>query len=73
MVSTGRLSSLATPKCIAARSQGEDQAAIERLQKVTGKNGIFLKLDLANLQAVKQAAEEFLGLVHCLFRWALVN
>jgi len=46
---------------IAARSQEKGQAAIERLQKVTGKKGIFLKLDLADLKAVKSAAEDFLS------------
>jgi retinol dehydrogenase 12 len=45
---------------IAARSQAKAEAAIQQLQKATGKNGIFLKLDLADLKAVKAAAEEFL-------------
>ncbi|KIM74375.1 hypothetical protein PILCRDRAFT_80169, partial [Piloderma croceum F 1598] len=46
---------------IAARSQAKAEAAIEQLQQLTGKKGIFLKLDLASLKAVKSAAEEFLS------------
>jgi len=57
---------------IAARSQEKGQAAIEHLQKVTGKKGIFLKLDLADLKAVKSAAEDFLRLIRCSLRCACV-
>jgi len=50
---------------IAARSQAKAEAAIEQLQQLTGKKGIFLKLDLASLKAVKSAAEEFLRYTLC--------
>jgi NAD(P)-dependent dehydrogenase (short-subunit alcohol dehydrogenase family) len=45
---------------VAARNQEKASAAIERLQSLTGKSAIFLKLDLADLKVVKAAAEEFL-------------
>jgi len=45
---------------IATRSQAKAEAAIEQLKQLTGKKGIFLKLDLASLKAVKSAAEDFL-------------
>ncbi|GLB38370.1 putative NAD-P-binding protein [Lyophyllum shimeji] len=44
---------------LAARSAEKARAAIEDLRKETGKEAIFLKLDLANLEAVKAAALEF--------------
>jgi len=44
---------------IAARSQGKAEEAIRELKEETGKEGIFLKLDLSDLKAVKAAAEEF--------------
>ena len=44
---------------IAARSQGKVEEAIKDLKEETGKEGIFLKLDLSDLKAVKAAAEEF--------------
>jgi len=46
---------------LAARNQQKAEAAIHDLYQDTGKTAIFLKLDLANLQAVKEAAEEFLS------------
>lgn len=45
---------------IATRSQGNAQQAIAELKAQTGKDAIFLKLDLADLNSVKTAAEEFL-------------
>lgn len=48
---------------IAARNQEKAEAAIEHLRGVTRKEAFFLKLDLASLQAVKSAAEEFLRCV----------
>jgi NAD(P)-dependent dehydrogenase (short-subunit alcohol dehydrogenase family) len=45
---------------IAARSKSKATAAIEELKQVTGREAIFLKLDLADLRQVKQAAEEFM-------------
>jgi NAD(P)-dependent dehydrogenase (short-subunit alcohol dehydrogenase family) len=44
---------------IAARSQKKAEEAIKELKEETGKEGIFLKLDLSDLKAVKAAAEEF--------------
>ena len=47
---------------IAARSQEKSQKAIDDLKKETGKETVFfLKLDLADLVAVKAAAEEYMG------------
>jgi retinol dehydrogenase 12 len=48
---------------MAARNAEKAATAIEKLREVTGKNGVFLKLDLADLKAVKTAAEEFLRYV----------
>lgn len=44
---------------IAARSQAKAEEAIKELKEDTGKEAIFLKLDLSDLKAVKAAAEEF--------------
>jgi short chain dehydrogenase len=44
---------------MAARSQGKAEEAIKELKDETGKEGIFLKLDLSDLKSVKAAAEEF--------------
>jgi NAD(P)-dependent dehydrogenase (short-subunit alcohol dehydrogenase family) len=44
---------------IAARSQAKAEEAIEELKEDTGKEGIFLRLDLSDLKAIKAAAEEF--------------
>ena len=47
---------------IATRSEEKSHAAIEELQRETGKESIFfLKLDLADLVSIKAAAEEFIG------------
>jgi NAD(P)-dependent dehydrogenase (short-subunit alcohol dehydrogenase family) len=47
---------------IAARSEEKSQRAIEELKRETGKDTVyFLKLDLADLVAVKAAVEEFIG------------
>ena len=45
---------------LAARSRSKADAAIKDLKEATGKDAIFLELDLANLASVKKAAEEFL-------------
>jgi len=45
---------------IAARSEDRAKAAIEDLKQTTGKEAIWLKLDLSSLKSVKAAAEEFL-------------
>lgn len=46
---------------MASRSQKKAEVAIADLKKATGKEAIFLELDLANLKAIKKAAETFLG------------
>ena len=48
---------------IAARSEDRAKAAMEDLKQATGKEAIWLKLDLASLESVKAAVEEFLGCV----------
>lgn len=46
---------------IATRSADKAQAAIDELKSSTGKETIFsLELDLADLDSVKAAAEEFI-------------
>ena len=45
---------------LAARSEDRAKAAIEDLKQMTGKEAIFLKLDLSSLESIKTAAEEFL-------------
>ncbi|KAF8956995.1 hypothetical protein BDZ97DRAFT_138376 [Flammula alnicola] len=44
---------------IAARNSDKGAQAIDDLKKETGKEAIFLKLDLADLKSIKAAAEEF--------------
>ncbi|ORY55011.1 NAD(P)-binding protein [Leucosporidium creatinivorum] len=44
---------------LAARTQVKAQEAIEALAKETGNTAIWLKLDLGDLESVKQAAAEF--------------
>ena len=48
---------------VAARSEERAKAAIEDLKQTTGKEAIWLKLDLSSLQSVKAAAKEFLECV----------
>ena len=60
---------------IATRSQERATAAIEELKAETGKEAIFLQLDLASLKSVRRAAEEFLAkepALHTLFNNACV-
>lgn len=45
---------------MAARSRERAEAAIEDLKKQTGKEAIFLKLDLISFQSIRSAAEHFL-------------
>ena len=45
---------------MASRSEEKARESIEKLKKETGKEAIFLKLDLADLKAIKASAEEFL-------------
>ena len=44
---------------LAARSPSKAEVALEELKASTGKDAVFLKLDLANLSSVKAAVEEF--------------
>ncbi|KAI0052001.1 NAD-P-binding protein [Auriscalpium vulgare] len=46
---------------MAARSEERAQASITALKEETGKDAIFLKLDLADLPQVRMAAEDFLS------------
>ena len=58
---------------IAARSEDRAKAAIEDLKLTTGKEAIWLKLDLSSLKSVKAAAEEFLGYARCDFAWPIFD
>ncbi len=44
---------------MASRSRAKAEAAIDDLERETGKKAIFLELDLADLATVKRAAEAF--------------
>ncbi|KAI0665924.1 NAD-P-binding protein [Trametes maxima] len=44
---------------LAARSKERAERAIKELREETGKEALFLELDLGNLDSVKKAAEEF--------------
>lgn len=46
---------------MASRSEEKATAAIRESKEQTGKEAIFLQLDLADLLAVKKSAEEFLS------------
>ncbi|EIM81821.1 NAD-P-binding protein [Stereum hirsutum FP-91666 SS1] len=46
---------------LAARDEAKGREAIEDLKTATGKEALFLKLDLADLRGVRTAAEEFLS------------
>ena len=45
---------------IAVRNEEKAKSAIDELKEQTGKEAIFLKLDLADLKSVKSSAEEFM-------------
>jgi hypothetical protein len=47
----------------ACRSETKAREAIADLREVTGKEGIFLPLDLADLPSIKAAAETFMRCV----------
>ena len=55
---------------MASRSKDKALAAIEDLKNQTGKEALFLELDLGSLSAIRRAAEEFLRYerVCCHFR-----
>ena len=55
---------------LAARNKDKAECAIQKLKEETGKEAIFLLLDLASLASVKRAAHEFLSketALHVLF------
>ncbi|KAG8955905.1 hypothetical protein FRC04_006352 [Tulasnella sp. 424] len=55
---------------MAARSKAKAEAAIAELKSITGKEAIFLQLDLASLDSVTKAANEFMreeSALHILF------
>lgn len=61
---------------LAARSPEKAAAAIASLKEETGKEAIFLKLDLGSLASVKAAAQEFLSKeseLHVLFNNAYAH
>ena len=45
---------------IASRNEEKAKSAITELKELTGKEAIFLKLDLGDLKSVKSSAEEFI-------------
>ncbi|KAG8987306.1 hypothetical protein FRB94_001991 [Tulasnella sp. JGI-2019a] len=51
---------------MASRSKDRAFAAIAELKAETGKDAIFLQLDLANLDSITQAAQEFKSKERCL-------
>ena len=53
---------------LAARSESKAQAALDELERETGKKAIFHKLDLSDLDATKKSAQEFL---ECVFLFHL--
>jgi len=52
---------------IASRDKQKAQEAITELKSLTGREALFLELDLANLKSVKRAAEEFMKRTSCIF------
>ena len=61
---------------LAARSAVKANAAIAELKSITGKEAIFLQLDLADIPAIRKSAEDFLSYVpsFCsLFRVIVAN
>lgn len=49
---------------LAARSESKAQAALDELEKETGKKAFFQQLDLGDLDAIKKSAQEFLEYVY---------
>jgi short-subunit dehydrogenase len=45
---------------MASRSQSKAEDAIKELKEQTGKEALFLKLDLGDLKSIKSSAAEFL-------------
>ena len=49
---------------LAARSAAKANAAIAELKQQTGKEAIFLQLDLSDMSSVRKSATEFLSYAH---------
>lgn len=45
---------------IASRSKTKADVAIKELKESTGREALFLELDLANLESIHKSAQEFL-------------
>ena len=61
---------------MAARDRKKAEVAIEELKKETGREALFLELNLANLASVRKAAESFLKWVWsscCFTRSVLIS
>ena len=61
---------------LAARNAQKADEAIAELKNETGKQAIFLKLDLSDIPAVRRSAQEFLSCVFlsvCVFASFLVK
>ncbi|KZT69190.1 NAD(P)-binding protein [Daedalea quercina L-15889] len=61
---------------MAAKDQKDAEAAIEELRAKTGKEALFLELNLANLASVRRASEKFLSMeqeLHVLYNNAGVS
>jgi retinol dehydrogenase 12 len=56
---------------LAARSATKANAAIAELKQETGKEAIFLQLDLSDIPSVRKSAKEFLS--YARFRVACLN
>ncbi|KAG9045160.1 hypothetical protein FS837_006928 [Tulasnella sp. UAMH 9824] len=55
---------------MAARSKAKAEAAIAELKSITGRDALFLQLDLANLDSITKSANEFMSkesALHLLF------
>jgi len=46
---------------LAARGKNDAEKVIQELKSITGKEAIFLELDLASLPSIRKAAEEFMS------------
>ena len=61
---------------MASRNREKAEKAIAELKALTGREALFLELDLASLASVRRAAREFLGRereLHILFNNASVG
>lgn len=52
---------------MASRDENRARKAIGALKEETGREPIFLKLNLADMHSVREAAESFLSCVLCAF------